>query len=142
MHLDARRRGPAAVWQAGDDDAGACGAGDVEARTGRRKDGEADGLVDDGRGYGQKGAVLLWFCRGSRGLPIGVGGGCLDSLGGLIVGVNTVLCRIMLTCGAPQFPPSFTTPACSWTGQLTAKVLQNSSCLLTLLVHRAGEERL
>lgn len=52
MHLDARGRRPAAVWQAGDDDAGACGARDVEAGTSGGEDCEADSLVDNGGGDG------------------------------------------------------------------------------------------
>lgn len=100
MHLDARGRRPAAVWQAGDDDAGACGARDVEAGTSGGEDGEADGLVDDRGGDGQEGAVLLWFGGGSGGLAVGVDSRCLDSLGSLIVGVNAILCEVVLACGA------------------------------------------
>lgn len=100
MHLDARRWRPAAVWQAGNDDAGACGAGDVESGASGSEDGETDGLVDDGGGDSQEGAVLLWFGGGSRGLSVGVGSRCLDGLGSLIVGVDTILCGVMLACGA------------------------------------------
>lgn len=98
MHLDARGRRPAAVWQAGDDDSGACGTGDVEAGAGGGEDGEADSLVNDRGGDGEEGAIFLWFGGGSGRLAISVGGGCLDSLGSLSVGVNAILCRILLAC--------------------------------------------
>lgn len=92
MHLDARGRRPAAVWQAGDDDAGACGAGDVEAGAGGGENGETDGLVDDGRRNGQECAVLLWLGRGGGGFAVCVGSRRLDSLGSLSVGIDAILC--------------------------------------------------
>lgn len=91
MHLDATGGRPAAVWQAGDDDAGPCGARDVETGAGGGEDGEADGLVDDGRRNGEERAVLPWLGGCGGGFAVGVGDGCLDGLGGLSVGIDAVL---------------------------------------------------
>lgn len=91
MHLDAAGRRPATIWQASDDDAGPCGTRDVEAGAGGGEDGEANGLVDDGGGDGEKRAVLPWLGGCGGGFAVGVGGGCLDGLGGLSVGVDTIL---------------------------------------------------
>lgn len=92
MHLDARGRRPAAIWQAGDDHARARSAGDVEAGSSGGEDGEANSLVDDGRGDCEEGAVLPRLGGRGGGLAVGVGGGRLDGLGGLRVRIDAVLC--------------------------------------------------
>ncbi|KAJ3939103.1 hypothetical protein N0V92_013979, partial [Colletotrichum tropicale] len=104
VDLDAGGRAPGAVGQAGDEDAGAGGAGELEAGAEGGEDGEADGLVDHlARDLDDGLLLLLGLVRGdgARGAAAaGVGLAGLKLLGGRLLLLGRDVGCDALLCGA------------------------------------------